>query len=161
MIVADPDRTSVSCSDCAAQMPATAAFCPSCGRAMLAVRRAQGRVGTFSESVAGALAYFTFIPAVVFLLRPPYNRSPFVRFHSAQCLFFWLAGAAFAAVLRLAALIVILIPIVGPLLITVASVVFALALVLIWVVLVVKAFQGEMFELPVLGALADRYTDPL
>jgi uncharacterized membrane protein len=159
--MAEPDRISVSCSDCAAQMPATAAFCPGCGRSMLATSRAQGKVGVFSECVAGALAYLTFIPAVIFLLRPPYNQNRFVRFHSVQCLLFWLAGASFAAVLRLATLVVILIPILGPLLITIVSVVFALALMMIWAVLVVKAFQGEMFELPVLGPLADRYTDPL
>jgi uncharacterized membrane protein len=160
-VMAESDRISVSCSDCAAQMPSNAAFCPGCGRSMLNVSRAQGKVGVFSECVAGALAYLTFIPAVIFLLCPPYNRNPFVRFHSVQCLIFWLASASIAAVLRLAAIIVILVPILGPLLITLICVVFSLALVMIWAVLVVKAFQGEMFELPVLGALADRYTDPL
>jgi uncharacterized membrane protein len=157
----EPDRTSVSCADCAAQMPAGAAFCPSCGSSMIPVSRAQGKVGVFSECFAGALAYLTFIPAVIFLLRSPYNRNPFLRFHSVQCLLFWLASLVIAAILRLAALGVILIPVIGPLLITLISVVFALALVMIWGVLSVKAFQGEMFELPVLGALADRYTDPL
>jgi uncharacterized membrane protein len=160
-IMDEPDCTSVSCSDCAAQMPATAAFCPSCGRSMLAVQRAQGKVGIFSECFAGALAYLTFIPAIIFLLRPPYNQNPFVRFHSVQCLLFWLASLCIAAVLRLAAVFVILIPVIGPLLITLISFVFALALVVIWAVLVAKAFQGEIFELPVLGALADRYADPL
>ena len=107
---------------------------------MIAVPHVQGKVGIFAESIAGTLAYFTFIPAIIFLLRPPYNRNRFVRFHSAQCLVFWLAGISIAAVLRLAALVVILIPIFGPLLITLISFVFALALVMIWVVLAAKAF---------------------
>jgi uncharacterized membrane protein len=128
---------------------------------MFTLSRAQGKVGVFSECIAGALAYFTFIPATIFLLRPPYHRNRFVRFHSVQCLLFWLAGLSVAGALRLAAVVVILIPVIGPLLITLISVVFALALVTIWAVLVVKAVQGEIFELPVLGALADRYTDPL
>jgi uncharacterized membrane protein len=159
--MAEPDRISVSCSDCAAKMPSTAAFCPGCGRSMLAIPRAQGKVGVFPECVAGAFAYLTFIPAVIFLLRSPYNRNCFVRFHSVQCLLFWLASASLAAVLRLAFLLLIRIPVLGPLLITLISVVFVLALFMIWAVLVVKAFQGEMFELPVLGAVADRYADPL
>ena len=33
------------------------------------------------------LAYFTIIPAIIFLLIEPYNRNRFVRFHSFQCLF--------------------------------------------------------------------------
>jgi hypothetical protein len=37
--------------------------------------------------VAGMLAYFTIIPAIIFLLIEPYNRNRFVRFHSFQCLF--------------------------------------------------------------------------
>ena len=39
------------------------------------------------ENVAGMLAYFTIIPAIIFLLIEPYNRNRFVRFHSFQCLF--------------------------------------------------------------------------
>jgi uncharacterized membrane protein len=128
---------------------------------MTPISRAQGKVGIFSECFAGALAYLTFIPAIIFLLRPPYNQNRYVRFHSVQCLLFWLASASIAATLRLAAIVMIFIPVVGPLLITLITVVLALALIMIWGVFVVKAFQGEMFELPVLGALADRYADPL
>ena len=40
-----------------------------------------------AENVAGMLAYFTIIPAIIFLLIEPYNRNRFVRFHSFQCLF--------------------------------------------------------------------------
>jgi uncharacterized membrane protein len=123
--------------------------------------RAHGKVGPFPENVAGALAYLTFIPAVVFLVRAPYNRDRFARFHSVQCLLFWLVSISLAAAIRLAALILILVPIVGPLIVTLVSVVTALALVVIWAVLAVKALQGEMFKLPLLGELADRYADPL
>ena len=40
-----------------------------------------------AENMAGMLAYFTIIPAIIFLLIEPYNRNRFVRFHSFQCLF--------------------------------------------------------------------------
>ena len=71
-----------ACPDCAAQMPETAAFCPSCGRSVQTEARAQGKVGALSEPIAGGLAYFTFVPAIVFLVVEPYKNNRFVRFHS-------------------------------------------------------------------------------
>jgi len=47
-----------------------------------------------TDNVAGALAYVTFIPAIVFLVLEPYSKNRFIRFHSFQCLFF--CGALFA-----------------------------------------------------------------
>ena len=35
-----------------------------------------------SDTAAGALAYVTIIPAIIFLLVEPYNKNSFVRFHS-------------------------------------------------------------------------------
>ena len=40
-----------------------------------------------SDSAAGALAYFTFIPAIIFLIVEPYSRNPFVRFHACSPFF--------------------------------------------------------------------------
>jgi uncharacterized membrane protein len=151
----------LGCPDCAAHMPEDAAFCPGCGRAMHSTLRVQGRVGGLPESVAGALAYLTFIPAILFLLKPPFKQNQFVCFHSMQCLFFWLACAAFAAVLRLAALVLIFVPLLGPLLIALLAVLAAIAAVLIWAVLEVKAFRGEWFRLPVLGDFAATYAEKL
>ena len=37
-----------------------------------------------SDTAAGALAYITFIPAIIFLVMPPYNTKPFIRFHAFQ-----------------------------------------------------------------------------
>ena len=74
-----------SCPDCAAQMPAGVRFCPGCGRSMQIIARAQGKVGVLSENVAGALAYFTILPAILFLFLEPYRKNLFVRFHALQC----------------------------------------------------------------------------
>ncbi len=46
-----------------------------------------------NDNVAGMLAYVTFIPAIIFLVMEPYNRSRFVRFHSLQCIFLFVAVA--------------------------------------------------------------------
>lgn len=152
--------SSKSCPDCASDMPETAAFCPGCGRTMQLTPRAQGKVGAFPESIAGALAYFTFIPAILFLLIQPYRSNQFVRFHSVQCLLFWLASVAVASVLRLLGLVTSSIPRVGPLFLVLIATVSALAAFLAWIVLIVKALQGEMFQLPWLGPLAEERANP-
>jgi uncharacterized membrane protein len=116
--------------------------------------RAQGRVGAFPESIAGALAYVTFVPAIVFLLLAPYGKNRFVRFHSIQSLLLWVASALFAIALKLASVVLFIVPVLGPLLVWLVSTVVLLAAVVIWVVLVVKALQGELFRLPMLGDFA-------
>ena len=142
----------LACPECAARMPETAVFCPGCGRSMQAVTRAQGKVGAFPENVAGALAYLTFIPAMAFLLVEPYNKNRFVRFHSIQCLLFSIAAVVVG-------LLLFVVPVGAPLFISLVSVVALLAAGVLWVVLVVKAFQGEMFKLPVLGHFAEVHAD--
>jgi uncharacterized membrane protein len=64
-----------------------------------------------------------------------------------------LAGVA----LKLASVVLFIIPVLGPLLMVLVSIVVALAAAVIWLVLVVKAFQGFMFRLPVLGEFAVHY----
>jgi len=120
----------------------------------LATIRARGRVGLLTENIAGAVAYLTFIPAVVFLVLEPYKTNRFVRFHSVQCLLLWGAGIVLAIALKLASVVLFIIPVLGPLLVVVVSTVVALGMFVIWLVLVVKAAQGEMFQLPLLGEFA-------
>ncbi len=151
------DETSVplaTCPHCAAQMPNTAAFCPGCGRSMQTETRAHGKVGALPENIAGALAYFTLIPAIVFLVLEPYNKNRFVRFHSIQCVLLCGAEILAAIALKLASVVLFIIPVLGPLLVLLVSMVVGLAVVVIWLVLVVKAFQGEMFKIPWLGDFA-------
>jgi uncharacterized membrane protein len=141
-------------------MPETAVFCPGCGRCMraaLAVEEpAKERVGLLAENIVGALAYLTFLPAIVFLLREPYRRNRFVRFHSVQCLLLWAAGALVALALKVASMLLFIIPFVGPLFTVLVLVIVGLGAVAIWMVLVAKALQGEMFKLPVLGDYAEQ-----
>jgi uncharacterized membrane protein len=163
-MVAIMDQTNVpltSCPHCAAQMPGTAVFCPGCGRPMQTPTRAQGTVGVLPENIAGALAYLTFIPAIIFLVLDPYNKNRFVRFHSVQCLLLLGAGILLAIALKLASVVLFIIPVLGPLLVWLVSTVVGLAIVVIWLVLVIKAFQGEMFKLPMLGDLAEQYAGSL
>jgi uncharacterized membrane protein len=137
-------------------MPDVAAFCPGCGRAMQPVERAQGKVGALPVNVAGALAYFTFIPAIVFLLVDPYKRNRFVCFHAYQSLGLSLAVVIVAAVLRIGSIVLAFLPLAGPLFVVLLWVIVGLGFFILWLVLVVKALQGEMFKLPVFGDIAER-----
>jgi uncharacterized membrane protein len=137
-------------------MPDAAAYCPGCGRAMGPVERARGTVGSLPESLAGALAYFTIIPAVMFLLIEPYSRDRFLRFHSYQCIAVSLVALVVGALLRVVGFLVFFIPRLGPLVVWLVSGIIILAFFAVWVVLVVKALQGEMFKLPVVGEFAER-----
>jgi len=128
---------------------------------MQATVSAQGKVGGLPESIAGALAYFSFLPAVIFLLVEPYRKNRFVRFHSVQCLLLCGVALLVAGLLKLASMVLLVIPVLGPLLVVLIDMVAILAFVLIWLVLVVKALQGHALSLPLLGEIADRYADPL
>jgi len=123
---------------------------------MQTLERAQAKIGMFTENVAGALAYFTFIPATAFLLLAPYSKNRFVRFECLQSLFLTLICLLLGIAIKLASPILFLVPLVGPLFVSLVSIVGALAAVMVWLVLVVKAFQGEVLKLPVLGELAER-----
>lgn len=123
---------------------------------MPAASKGTGKVGFFTENIAGALAYLTFIPAIVFLYLDPYSRNRFVRFHAAQCLLLCVAALLIAFALKLAGLLLVIIPLVGPLFMLLISALVALAAFLIWLVLLIKASRGEIFKLPVLGDYAEQ-----
>ena len=171
----------ISCPQCHAEMPDNAAFCPGCGRRMWvpgqeAIKPAATRpaastpvvripaaapdasipVGQPKDNLLGALAYMTFIPAVVFVLIEPLKRNRFVRFHSFQSIFLTAATIVLAIAIRILYSVLALIPRIGFLLGWLAVAVALLGLVILWLVLVVKALQGTTFKLPVIGDLAER-----
>ena len=120
------------------------------------VPAAAGPTGFLKENVAGALAYVTFIPAVIFLRVKPYSQNHFVRFHSFQSIFFLVAGIVSAAAMRLIFSLLSLIPRFGYLLASLAVLVVVLGWVILWLVSMVKALQGELFKLPVIGGFAEK-----
>jgi uncharacterized membrane protein len=97
-----------------------------------------------SDNAAGALAYVTFIPAVIFLIVAPYNKNSYVRFHAWQSLFLSLAAFAVSIVLGVTIILAILIPLVN------------LAYLVIAIIVLLKALKGERFKLPVIGNLSEK-----
>jgi uncharacterized membrane protein len=105
-----------------------------------------------SENAAGGLAYITIIPAIIFLIVEPYNRSPYVRFHAWQCIFMAIAWFAvdvaigiFGRFMSFMGLLAFgLYPLV------------ALVMLILWIMVLIKAFNGERFKLPIIGDLAEK-----
>ncbi len=137
------------CSNCGVQIADGANMCPACsGRA--AVAPAAAATG-MTDNVAGMLAYVTFIPAIIFLVTAPYNRSRFVRFHSFQSIFLFVAVFAIQILLSILTVVPLLIFITGPL-----HLLVALGAFILWIILLLKANQGQMFKLPIIGDLAEK-----
>lgn len=114
------------------------------------------------DRLTAALAYitfiFAFIPvlAIIFVLIGPFKRNRFVRFHSFQSIFFAVATILAAIVMRILYSLLTLIPVAGYLLAWLTMAVALLGWGILWLVLLVKALQGEIFRLPGIGTLAER-----
>jgi uncharacterized membrane protein len=86
----------------------------------------------------------------------PYNKNRFVRFHAFQSLFFAVAWTA----LWIALSIVAHIPILGWLTVLIWPLV-GLAGLVIWIMLLLKANQGQMWKLPLIGDMAEKQANAL
>lgn len=141
------------CSNCGTQI-AEGTLCQKCAGAVPAAPAAVTGTG-LADNVAGALAYFTFIPAIVFLVLEPFNNRRFIRFHAFQCIFFaiawtilWILLAFIGHIPFLGWATVLLWPLIS------------LAGLIIWIVLVLKAYQNQMFKLPMIGDMAEKLAGP-
>jgi uncharacterized membrane protein len=103
-----------------------------------------------ADRAAAAAAYLTFVPAAVLLLLPAFRNHRFIRFHAWQSVLLW--GTFF--VLTMAALL--LSNVAAAMLLLLFGILVSLAMLFLWMVLTLKAWQGERFELPLFGELAAR-----
>jgi uncharacterized membrane protein len=97
-----------------------------------------------SENAAGALAYVTIIPAIIFLVAEPYNKNPFIKFHAWQNIFLCICMFAVG--------IVGIIPILGWLIVLISVPI----MLIVWLICLLKALKGEKFKLPIIGDLAEK-----
>jgi len=106
-----------------------------------------------SDHAAGALAYLTFIPAILFLLMEPYKRNPYVRYHAWQSILLFVAAFGVSIVLGFLLIFALLF---SPRLHIYAWRVAELFWIAVWIACVVNAATGKRFRLPVIGALAEQ-----
>jgi len=97
-----------------------------------------------SDNAAGALAYVTIIPAIIFLIVEPYNKNSYIRFHSWQSIFLNIVAIVIG--------FINIIPILGQLIFLVGMLILFVA----WIIVLLKALKGERFKLPLIGDLAER-----
>jgi uncharacterized membrane protein len=144
------------CSACGQEIGA-ASFCPKCGASQGAATAPAAAVAAASptagldENVAGLLCYILgWVTGLIFLL---IDKRPFVKFHAAQSiamsigvfvLYFVLAiFMGLLHVIHLGLLAFMLYPLLG------------LALFVLWIFVMYKAYQHEKFKLPIIGDLVE------
>lgn len=102
------------------------------------------------ERAAAAVAYLPLFAAAVILLLPAFRKNRFVRFHAWQSILLWvvffvLSGAA-----------LFLSNVAAPMVFLLFGILALLAVLFLWIVLTIKAWEGERFELPLFGEVAAR-----
>jgi uncharacterized membrane protein len=141
------------CSGCGTQIADGTTVCAACASRAAAppVAAGQPTVGGMTDNVVGMLCYITIIPAIIFLVMEPYNKSKFVRFHAFQMIFFSVALIAIWIGLTIIGFVPGLIFVTFPL-----HILVWLGSFIIWIILLIKANQGLMFKLPIIGDLAEK-----
>jgi uncharacterized membrane protein len=133
------------------------AFCPKCvspaavpvGAAYVAAPVASAGL---PENTVDALCYFGgLVTGILFLVIPPYNQNPRIKFHAFQSILFnlaWILG--WFAMIPLGMLL--------PFGLSLALSLFSLLLwgggLLLWLFLMWKAYQGQTLSLPLIGSIA-------
>ena len=109
----------------------------------------KGKTSTgMEQNLAGLLCYVLgWVTGIIFLLLEKDNR--FIRFHAIQSI---VVFGAFTVV----EIILSFIPVVGWIL---SSLLGLLAFIL-WIVLMVQAYGGKMYKLPIAGDIAERNSKP-
>ncbi|MBZ5516031.1 MAG: zinc-ribbon domain-containing protein [Acidobacteriia bacterium] len=156
------------CAKCGAPLAEGAGFCGSCGASVSVAAAgapagpAAGPTATTASSgglapnIAGALAYITIIPAIIFLVVEPYNKDRFIKFHAFQSLFFNVAWIVLVIAMMIVGLILALIPVVGWILDVLLWLAIGLGGFCLWLYTMYQAYNEKKFMLPVIGKIADQ-----
>lgn len=147
----------VHCSKCGTLLSPDARFCNKCGQAQPAAPLAPVQSG-LSENAAACLSYVLgWITGIVFFL---IDKRPYVRFHAAQSIvtfgglhvirmilgamfgFGWWFGGGFGSHFGTFGAGMVLLAAIG------------FVSFILWIVCMVKAYQGERFMVPIAGDIA-------
>ncbi len=110
------------------------------------------RVG-ISDNAASAISYFTFIPAILFLLIPPYRSSSYVRFHAWQSVLLCLSAFVVDIILGSIALLTLFL---GSATLAYTLRILSLLWLVLWLACVIQAMNGKRFRVPLLGSIAEK-----
>jgi uncharacterized membrane protein len=140
------------CPKCGAENAEGSSFCQKCGASLTPeVSKPRGTSTGLEPNVAGLLCYLLgWITGLIFFLVEKENE--FVRFHAKQSI---VVFGAFS-VISILLFILGLIPYIGLLFFVLNVLVGILSLVL-WVMLMIKAYHGERYKLPWAGDFAEKH----
>jgi uncharacterized membrane protein len=151
------------CPSCGAQVEGN--FCGTCGKPVgsaqtpgaASYQPAPGATG-MQENLASALCYLLgLITGVLFLVLEPYNKNPRIRFHAFQSIFLNIALVVVAIGLSiLGAVMGTIIPIIGHLMTAMVGMVIWIGSIVLWLVLLIKTYNGGKIVLPIIGPLAQK-----
>ena len=145
------------CSKCGAQVADNSGVCPSCGQSQGSSPATAGSQSGLDENVAGTLCYAgIWVTGLIFFL---IDKRPYVRFHAAQSIVVFgglhviniiigiMFGAGFMMMggwgsFGLGAALYCLVSLLG---------------LILWILLMVKAYQGEKFQVPVAAGIAQSF----
>jgi len=143
------------CGKCGSSIQEGAPFCPQCGAPVAAaaapqpVTMAPVSSTGLQENVAGLLCYLLgWLTGIIFLL---IDKRPFVRFHAAQSIVVF--GVLFIIRIILSFGFVSM-GIYGFGLWGMISLLVSLITLIAWVVLMIMAYQGKWFEVPIAAPIA-------
>lgn len=107
-------------------------------------------------NIAALLAYvLTWLTGLVFFLIE--KQSPFVRFHAMQSILLGVGFIVLQIVLTIVSVIMgQIIGILGSL-VGLLSLVAMLGFFVLWILCMVKSYQGQMFKLPIIGDIAQNF----
>jgi uncharacterized membrane protein len=139
------------CPKCGISLPTESKFCFKCGAAIpTASPTPDIETNNVSEDpmkLVRPLCYIAgILSGVLFLNMDPYRQNKEIRFHAWQSIFFTLT---WLGVLLLHTILPFIFFPLFPMTFLIQIAFFAL-----WVILLVKAYNGEIFKLPILGEMA-------
>ncbi|MCX9089412.1 MAG: zinc-ribbon domain-containing protein [Candidatus Methanoperedens sp.] len=129
----------MECQNCGAEIREGKEFCGECGK------RISGNTGQepkkSNENILGLVCYLLGILALVFLITEKENK--FIRFHAYQSVLFNVASF----------FIIVFVVLIDP--IIMYSLV-SLLVIIVWLVLIYKAYKGEKYKLPIIGDYSEK-----
>lgn len=154
------------CPSCGS--PVEGRFCGKCGSVVEAVTPSgpagpapQAPVGPaaggMTENLASALCYVLgLITGILFLVLAPYNQNKTVRFHAFQSIFLNVAWIAVWIGLMIIGAVAGRIFWGLAMLVGLVHLVVGLGFLVLWVVMLVKAYSGQKMVLPIIGPMAEK-----
>ncbi|MGA8743083.1 MAG: hypothetical protein WB561_17990 [Terracidiphilus sp.] len=106
-----------------------------------------------SDNAASAISYFTFVPAIFFLLVSPYKSSNYVRFHAWQSVLLCFSAFVVDIILVSIALLTLFL---GSVSLAYTLRMLSLLWLVLWLVCVIQSMNGKRFSIPLLGSIAEK-----